>query len=125
MGLKRTPFFEHHQAAGGRLVDFGGWELPVSYSGIIEEHKQVRNSVGLFDVSHMGEVFLRGPSALEAIRYLVTNNLDIPTGHAQYTAMCNDDGGIVDDLIVYRLSDEEICEIHPRRIGTKVQHIKK
>ena len=56
----------------------------------------------------MGEVFLRGPSALEAIRYLVTNNLDIPIGHAQYTAMCNDDGGIVDDLIVYRLSDEEI-----------------
>jgi len=108
MGLKQTPFLAHHKAAGGRLVDFGGWELPVSYSGIIEEHKQVRSSVGLFDVSHMGEVFLRGPSALKAIRHLITNNLDIPNGHAQYTAMCNEHGGIVDDLIVYRLSDEEI-----------------
>ena len=80
----------------------------MSYSGIIEEHKQVRESVGLFDVSHMGEVFLRGPSALKAIRHLITNNLDIPDGHAQYTAMCNEDGGIVDDLIVYRLSPEEV-----------------
>jgi aminomethyltransferase len=108
MSLKRTPFFEHHEAAGGRLIDFGGWELPVQYSGIIEEHKQVRRSVGLFDVSHMGEVFLRGPSALTAIRHLVTNTVDIPNGHAQYTAMCNHEGGIVDDLIVYRLGDEEI-----------------
>ena len=108
MTPSRTPFFEHHKAAGGRLIDFGGWELPVQYSGIIEEHKQVRNSVGLFDVSHMGEVFLRGPSALEAIRHLVTNNIDIPNGHAQYTAMCNPEGGIVDDLIVYRLSDDEV-----------------
>jgi aminomethyltransferase len=108
MSLKRTPFFEHHQAAGGRLIDFGGWELPVSYAGIIEEHKQVRERVGLFDVSHMGEVFLRGPSALAAIRHLITNNLEVPNGHAQYTAMCNPEGGIVDDLIVYRLSDEEV-----------------
>jgi aminomethyltransferase len=108
MTLRRTPFFEHHQAAGGRLIDFGGWELPVSYTGILAEHKQVRNAVGLFDVSHMGEVFLRGPSALLAIRHLVTNNIDIPNGHAQYTAMCNHDGGIVDDLIVYRLADDEV-----------------
>ena len=108
MQLRRTPFFEHHQAAGGRLIDFGGWELPVSYKGIIEEHKQVRDSVGLFDVSHMGEVFLRGPSAVDAIRYLITNNLDVPNGHAQYTAMCRPDGGIVDDLIVYRLADDEV-----------------
>jgi len=108
MSLRRTPFFSHHQAANGRLIDFGGWELPVQYTSIIEEHKCVRSSVGLFDVSHMGEVFLRGPSALEAVRHLVTNNVDIPNGHAQYTAMCNPEGGIVDDLIVYRLSDEEI-----------------
>ncbi len=108
MSLRRTPFFSHHQAAGGRLIDFGGWELPVQYSSIIEEHKCVRDSVGLFDVSHMGEVFLRGPSALAAVRHLVTNNVEIPNGHAQYTAMCRPNGGIVDDLIVYRLSDEEI-----------------
>ena len=67
MSLRRTPFFSHHQAAGGRLIDFGGWELPVQYSSIMEEHKCVRDSVGLFDVSHMGEVFLRGPSALAAV----------------------------------------------------------
>jgi aminomethyltransferase len=108
MSLRRTPFFLHHQAAGGRLIDFGGWELPVQYTSIIEEHKCVRASVGLFDVSHMGEVFLRGPSALEAVRHLVTNNVEIPNGHAQYTAMCNPEGGIVDDLIVYRLSDDEV-----------------
>lgn len=108
MSLRRTPFFLHHQTAGGRLIDFGGWELPVQYTSIIEEHKCVRASVGLFDVSHMGEVFLRGPSALEAVRHLVTNNVDIPNGHAQYTAMCNPEGGIVDDLIVYRLSDDEV-----------------
>lgn len=108
MGLRRTPFFEHHKAAGGRLIDFGGWELPVQYSGIIDEHKQVRSSVGLFDVSHMGEVFVRGPGAVDAVRELVTNNIAIPNGHAQYTAMCHPHGGIVDDLIVYRLSDEEV-----------------
>ena len=108
MDLLRTPFFEHHKAAGGRLIDFGGWELPVQYSGIMAEHKQVRSSVGLFDVSHMGEVFLRGPGALAAIRHLVTNAIDVPNGHAQYTAMCHPSGGIVDDLIVYRLADDEI-----------------
>ena len=99
MSLRRTPFFPHHQVAGGRLIDFGGWELPVQYSSIIEEHKCVRETVGLFDVSHMGEVFLRGPSALAAARHLVTNNVEIPNGHAQYTAMCRPNGGIVDDLI--------------------------
>lgn len=108
MDLLRTPFFEHHKAAGGRLIDFGGWELPVQYSGIMAEHKQVRSSVGLFDVSHMGEVFLRGPGALASIRHLVTNAIDVPNGHAQYTAMCHPSGGIVDDLIVYRLADDEI-----------------
>ena len=108
MDLLRTPFFEHHRTAGGRLIDFGGWELPVQYSGIMAEHKQVRSSVGLFDVSHMGEVFLRGAGALSAIRHLVTNAIDMPSGHAQYTAMCNPNGGIVDDLIVYRLADDEI-----------------
>ena len=108
MSLRRTPFFAHHQQAGGRLIDFGGWELPVQYTSIIDEHKCVRDSVGLFDVSHMGEVFLRGPSALQAVRHLVTNNVEIPNGHAQYTAMCRPNGGIVDDLIVYRLADDEV-----------------
>ena len=78
--LRRTPFFDHHVAAGARLIDFGGWEMPVQYSGIIGEHHRVRQSAGLFDVSHMGEVFLRGPRALEAIRHLVTNDVQIADG---------------------------------------------
>jgi aminomethyltransferase len=111
MGLHRTPFYADHVAAGGRLIDFGGWELPVQYTGIIDEHRRVREAVGLFDVSHMGEVFIRGEGAHAAVQHLVTNDVDIPVGKAQYTAMCQPDGGIVDDLIVYRLAEAEflIC----------------
>lgn len=108
MTLRRTPFFAHHQAANARLIDFGGWELPVQYSGILQEHATVRGAVGLFDVSHMGEVFVRGPKALEAVRHLVTNDVDIPVGRAQYSPMCTPSGGIVDDLIVYRMSETEL-----------------
>lgn len=108
MSLLRTPFYDHHLAAGGRLIDFGGWELPVQFEGIIAEHQRVRTQVGLFDVSHMGEVRVRGPRALEAVRGLVTNDLNIDNGMAQYTPMCQPDGGIVDDLIVYRLADDDV-----------------
>lgn len=106
--LRRTPFFRFHVEAGARLIDFGGWEMPVQYTGIIAEHKQVRRSVGLFDVSHMGEVRLRGPRALEAARYLVSNDLDVPPGNAQYTCLLNEHGGIVDDLIVYHVAGDEV-----------------
>lgn len=108
MSLRRTPFFAHHKAANARLIDFGGWELPVQYTGILQEHATVRSAVGLFDVSHMGEVFVRGPKALEAVRHLVTNDVNIPIGRAQYSPMCHPHGGIVDDLIVYRMSEVEI-----------------
>lgn len=108
MTLRRTPFYEHHKRAGARLIDFGGWELPVQYAGILAEHAAVRSAVGLFDVSHMGEVFVRGPRALDAVRRLVSNDVEIADGRAQYSPMCNPRGGIVDDLIVYRLSAEEL-----------------
>ncbi len=108
MSLLRTPFYEQHRAAGARLIDFGGWELPVQFSGIMEEHRQVRDSVGLFDVSHMGEIRVRGPDALSAVRRLVTNDVNIEVGQAQYTLMCTPEGGIVDDLIVYRLADKDL-----------------
>jgi aminomethyltransferase len=108
MTLQRTPFFEQHKEAGGRLIDFGGWELPVQFDGIIAEHQRVRQQVGLFDVSHMGEVRVRGSRALEAVRHLVTNDLDLTDGQAQYTPMCFPDGGIVDDLIVYRLASDDL-----------------
>ncbi len=108
MTLKRTPFFEFHLAHGGKLVDFGGWELPVQYQGIKKEHLRVRSGVGLFDVSHMGELRCRGPQALQAVQGLITNDAAaLPDGHALYTPMCNHRGGIVDDLLVYRLSDQD------------------
>ncbi|MBN1335871.1 MAG: glycine cleavage system aminomethyltransferase GcvT [Deltaproteobacteria bacterium] len=109
MALKHTPFFELHKAAGARLIDFGGWEMPVQYTGIVKEHLACRAAGGLFDVSHMGEVRVTGPRALEAVQRLVTNDVAaIRDGQALYTAMCNDHGGIVDDLIVYRMSPTEI-----------------
>ena len=107
VALRRTPFHAAHRAAGARMIDFGGWDLPVQYEGIIAEHKRVRSAVGLFDVSHMGEVRVRGPKALDALRHLVTNDLAIVDGQAQYSPMCNPAGGVVDDLIVYRISAEE------------------
>jgi len=106
--LKRTPLYQAHVDAGARLVDFGGWEMPVQYTSMMKEHRQVRQSVGLFDVSHMGEVRLRGARALEAARHLVTNRLDIAIGQAQYSPMCNERGGIVDDLIVYNMAADDV-----------------
>src|SRR5271155_1038285 len=101
--LKRTPLFEEHQKLGGRLIDFGGWELPVQYSGLMDEHLACRSAAGLFDVSHMGEVHVEGPASESFLNYLVTNNVaKIAIGQAQYTAMCNENGGIVDDLVIYR-----------------------
>lgn len=109
MSLKRTPFFPFHVQAGARLIDFGGWEMPVQYAGILDEHRAVRQAVGLFDVSHMGEVRFRGPKAIDAVQGLITNDLSsIVDGQAMYTAMCNERGGIVDDLLVYRVSDQDI-----------------
>jgi aminomethyltransferase len=111
MALRRTPFFSFHQEHGARLIDFGGWEMPVQYAGILQEHAAVRTAVGLFDVSHMGEVWVRGPKALDAIRHLVTNDVQIAAGKAQYSPVCRPDGGIVDDVIVYVMGPEEalIC----------------
>jgi aminomethyltransferase len=112
MSLRRTPFHAFHKEAGARLVDFGGWEMPVQYTGILEEHHGCRARVGLFDVSHMGEVRILGPRALAAVQHLVTNDAaKLVDGQAMYTAMCNERGGIVDDLIVYRFGAEDylIC----------------
>ncbi len=109
MALKRTPFYEFHKAGGGRLIDFGGWEMPVQFAGIKKEHLLVRESVGLFDVSHMGELRVRGPGALDAVQGLVTNDVAaIGDDQALYTVMCNDRGGIVDDLLIYRISAEDM-----------------
>lgn len=101
--LKRTALFEEHQKLGGRLIDFGGWELPVQYSGVMDEHLACRSGAGLFDVSHMGEVTVEGPGAEAFLNHLITNNVSkMAVGQAQYTVMCRENGGIVDDLIIYR-----------------------
>jgi aminomethyltransferase len=107
--LKRTPLYQVHVDSGARMVPFGGWEMPVQYSGVIEEHKTVREAVGLFDVSHMGEVEFLGPRALEVANRIITNDLTkAQDGQALYTAMCKPDGGIVDDLVAYRFGPERI-----------------
>src|SRR5687767_5894591 len=101
--LRRTPLHQAHVARGAKLIDFGGWEMPLQYEGIIKEHRTVRAAVGLFDVSHMGEVALAGPRAAEAVQRLITGDVGaLVDGAACYTVMCYRDGGIVDDCIVYR-----------------------
>ena len=107
--LKRTPLYAAHLALGARMVPFGGWEMPVQYSGIMEEHRAVRTCAGLFDVSHMGEIDLAGPGALPLVQRLVTNDVGrLAAGQALYTPMCADAGGIIDDLLVYRLGAEHL-----------------
>lgn len=109
MNPTRTPLYDVHKRLGARIVDFAGFEMPVQYSGILAEHQRVREQVGLFDVSHMGEVRVRGPEALDVVNRLITNDLHrISDGRALYTCMCAEDGTIVDDMIVYRLGPEEV-----------------
>lgn len=109
---KRTPLWELHRQLGARMIDFGGWDMPVSYAGTIKEHKAVRESVGLFDVSHMGEAVLRGPKARQVVDHLTSNAVaQAAAGKAVYTLLCLPDGGIVDDCIFYKKSDEEFFVI--------------
>lgn len=105
--LKRTPLYEQHKALGARLVEFGGWEMPVQYTGIIEEHEAVRTHAGLFDVSHMGEFKVEGADALAFLQHLVPNNVArLKVGQAHYTQLCQLDAGIIDDLLIYHLAEE-------------------
>jgi aminomethyltransferase len=102
--LLRTPLYARHVAAGGRMVPFAGWEMPVQYEGVIAEHRAVRTDCGVFDVSHMGELEIEGPRAHELLQGLLSNDLDrVDPGGAQYTLLTNEHGGIIDDLIAYRL----------------------
>jgi aminomethyltransferase len=102
--LRRTPLHDRHVALGARMVPFAGWEMPVQYEGVIQEHRAVRQDAGAFDVSHMGELEVEGPRAAELLQSLLSNDLSrIEQGQAQYTLLTNERGGIVDDLIVYRL----------------------
>lgn len=102
--LQRTPLHDRHVALGARMVPFAGWEMPVQYEGVIQEHRAVRSGAGVFDVSHMGEIEVEGPRALELLQSLLSNDIDrLGPGDAQYTLLTNERGGIIDDLIAYRL----------------------
>ena len=105
--LKRTPLYDVHRKAGAKMVPFGGWEMPVQYTGIIEEHRTVRGAVGLFDISHMGEFEIAGPEALAIVQRLTTNDASaLAVGQVQYSLLCYPEGGIVDDLTLYRLDND-------------------
>ncbi len=105
--MRATALLERHRALGARLVEFAGWEMPVQYSGILEEHRAVRQRAGVFDLSHMGELHVQGPEAGEALAYaLVTDPPALAVGRAHYSMICAPEGGVIDDLIVYRLAPE-------------------
>jgi aminomethyltransferase len=106
--MKRTPLFAAHQRLGGKLIEFGGWEMPVQYTSIVDEHLSVRQAAGIFDISHMGEVSLVGPAAEGFLNETLTNDIrKLAVGQGQYTLMCNERGGVLDDLYAYRLAAEE------------------
>jgi aminomethyltransferase len=104
--LKRTSLFFAHQKLGAKLIDFGGWEMPLQYTSITDEHLAVRNAAGIFDISHMGEITVSGAGAAEFLNLTLTNNIrKLAPGEGQYTLMCNERGGVIDDLYAYQLSD--------------------
>lgn len=113
MSLKRTPLYERHVALHARMVEFGGWEMPVQYSSILEEHHAVRSAAGLFDISHMGRFVVRGLDALGYLQYVATCDVAaIGVGQSNYGLLCYDDGGIVDDIFIYHLPDEYLVVVN-------------
>jgi|SRR5271166_3507124 len=110
--LRRTALYECHVAAGAKLVDFAGWEMPVQYEGVRQEHMAVREACGIFDVSHMGEIETSGPQALELLQLLLSNDVAaVPPGGAQYGLLCREDGGVLDDLFSYRLGGDRYLTV--------------
>jgi aminomethyltransferase len=126
--LRRTALYERHAAAGAKLVAFAGWEMPIQYGGIQDEHLAVRREAGVFDVSHMGQVETRGPQALAFLQRVLSNDVRrIPEGGAQYSVMCRDDGGVLDDLFTYRLAECHFLTVtnaanHDRDMSWLVEH---
>lgn len=110
---RKTPLYDVHIAEGGKIVPFAGYLLPVQYAGgVIKEHMAVRQAAGLFDVSHMGEILFTGPTALDTLNHLLTNDFtDMPLGRVRYSVMCNEKGGVIDDLVIYKFGDEEYLAV--------------
>ncbi|MBI4521368.1 MAG: glycine cleavage system aminomethyltransferase GcvT [Gemmatimonadetes bacterium] len=125
--LKRTPLYEEHVALGAKIVPFAGYEMPVQYpEGITAEHRGVRTAAGLFDVSHMGEIEIRGPQALELVQFLTVNDASrLESGQAQYSALCREDGGVIDDLVVYRYPDRFMLVVNAANREKDVAWVKR
>lgn len=125
--LKRTPLFAAHQKLGGKLIEFGGWEMPVQYTSIMDEHQAVRTAAGIFDISHMGEVTVSGDAAPEFLNGILTNDIrKLTPGLGQYTLMCNERGGVIDDLYAYCLSENVyLLIINASRIEPDVAWLQK
>src|SRR5205809_3480093 len=105
---KKTPLYEEHVRLGAKMVPFGGWLMPVQYTSIVEEHQTVRNNIGIFDISHMGQLIVEGRDANEWLNTMLTNNVGkLDVGKGQYTFLLNESGGIIDDLIVYRIGEQK------------------
>src|SRR5438874_13065804 len=108
VALKKTPFYDEHVRLGAKMVSFAGWVMPVQYTSIVQEHQAVRNTVGIFDISHMGQLIVEGAGTREWLNAMLTNNIDkLDVGMAQYTFLFNEQCGIMDDLIVYRIGDQQ------------------
>jgi len=123
--LRRTPLYEVHRALGARMVPFAGWEMPVQYASILGEHRAVRSGVGLFDLSHMGELNVSGPDALAFLRVaVVTDPARLAAGQAQYSMICQADGGIVDDLIIYRVEDGYLVVCNAANRDADLAHLR-
>ena len=125
--LKRTALYAAHQKLGGKLIEFGGWEMPVQYTSITDEHLAVRSAAGLFDISHMGEVFVGGAGAEAFLNSVLTNDVrKLPVGLGQYTLMCNAQGGVIDDLYAYRMNETDfLLIINASRIDEDVAWLEK
>jgi aminomethyltransferase len=127
--LQRTPLYDRHADAGAKLVPFAGWEMPVQYRGVKEEHLAVRTEAGVFDVSHMGEIRTTGPGAKAYLQALLSNDLDaLDVGGAQYSVLCREDGGILDDLFTYRLGPDEYLTVtnasnHAKDLAWFLEHV--
>lgn len=122
--MQQTPFTDLHRQLGAKLVEFAGYEMPIQYTGIVAEHLAVRESAGLFDVSHMGEFWVEGPQALEFVDYATTNNVrELGIGQVQYSVMCTEKGGIVDDLLVYRFADRFMLVVNASNIDKDWNHL--
>ena len=121
--LLHTPLFASHQKLGAKCADFGGWEMPIEYEGAVAEHGAVRSTVGVFDVSHMGKLRVTGPGAVSALNSIVASDLaKIGNGQAQYSMLCNESGGVVDDFIIYRFTEDNVFIIPNATNATKVFH---